>query len=144
MDQTYWLASWRDSAADPGKGEYPRSHDVLALLRDGVTADKDGLRAAAFVADVRIEGGDAIRVELEHSDNVAIVVLVPYSRSRLRKSVKLGDMQVQLGDLRTWDAQPSSGRSRKSPSSHLSEESLRVSREARTGPPDRTRSPQPH
>jgi hypothetical protein len=48
------------TAADPAAGERPTSNDVLALLRDGATADKDALRAAAFVADVRIEGGDAI------------------------------------------------------------------------------------
>jgi hypothetical protein len=91
------------SAADPGVGERPNSNEVLSLLRDGVTADKDSLRAAAYVADVRVEGGDAIRVELEHSEGVAIVVLVPYSRSRLRKSVKVGEMRVQPGELHAWD-----------------------------------------
>lgn len=95
------------TAADPAAGERPNSNEVLALLRDGVTADKDALRAAAFVADVRMEGGDAIRVELEHSESAAIVVLMPYTRSRLRKSVKLGDMRVQLGALSIWDSQPS-------------------------------------
>lgn len=82
------------SAADLGVGQRPDSNDVLTLLRDGVTADKDALRAAAYVADVRVEDGDAVRVELEHSEGVAIVVLVPYSRSRLRKSVNLGEMRV--------------------------------------------------
>jgi hypothetical protein len=91
------------SAADPGVGKRPNSNEVLALLRDGVSADKDALRAAAYVADVRVEGSDAIRVELEHSEGVAIVVLVPYSRSRLRKSVKPGAMRVQLGELHAWD-----------------------------------------
>jgi hypothetical protein len=95
------------TAADPAAGERPNSNEVLALLRDGVTADKDALRAAAFAADVRMEGGDAIRVELEHSESAAIVVLMPYTRSRLRKSVKLGDMRVQLGALSIWDSQPS-------------------------------------
>lgn len=91
------------SAADPGVGERPNSNDVLALLRDGVTAVKDSLRAAAYVADVRVEGGEAIRVELEHSESVAIVVLVPYSRSRFRKSVKVDEMRVQLDELHVWD-----------------------------------------
>lgn len=91
------------SAADLGVGVSPNSNEVLALLRDGVTADKDDLRAAAYVADARVEGGEAIRVELEHSEGVAIVVLVPYRRSRLRKSVKVGEMRVQLGELHAWD-----------------------------------------
>ncbi|MEZ2370959.1 hypothetical protein [Arthrobacter sp. RCC_34] len=90
-------------AADPGLGDHPNSNDVLALLREGVASDKEALRAAAYVADVRFDGGDAIRIELEHSERVAIVVLVPYSRSRLRKSVKLGEMRVQLGELHAWD-----------------------------------------
>lgn len=34
------------SAAEPGVGERPTSKDVLALLRDGVTADKDSLRSS--------------------------------------------------------------------------------------------------
>lgn len=91
------------SAADPGVGERPNSNDVLDLLRDGVTADRDSLRAAAYVADVGAEGGEAIRAELEHSEGVAIVVLVPYSRSRFGKSVKMGEMRVQLGELHAWD-----------------------------------------
>lgn len=95
------------TAADPVAGERPNSSDVLALLREGVTGDKGAVRAAAFVADVRMESGDAIRVELEHSEGAAIVVLMPYSRSRLRKSVKLGDMRVQLGALSIWDGQTS-------------------------------------
>jgi hypothetical protein len=90
-----------------GEGVHPDSNDILALLRDGVTADKDALRAAAYVADVRVEGGDAIRVELEHSEGVAITVLVPYSKSRLRRIVKPGAMRVQLGKLHAWDGQSS-------------------------------------
>jgi len=95
------------TAADPAAVERSNSRDLLALLREGVTADKGALRAAAFVADLRMEGGDAIRVELEHSEGAAIVVLLPYNRSRLRKSVKLGDMRVQLGALGVWDTQRS-------------------------------------
>ena len=90
------------SATDPGVGERSNSNEVLALLREGVTADKDSLRAAAYVADVRVEGGEAIRVELEHSEGVAIIVLVPYSRSRFRKSVKVSEMRVQPGELHAW------------------------------------------
>lgn len=90
------------TSADPGVGEHPSSGDVLLLLRAGAANNKDGLRAAAFAADVTIDCGDAIRVEMEHSEQVAITVLIPYTRSRLRKTVKVGDMRVQLGVLNTW------------------------------------------
>ncbi|WP_157694706.1 MULTISPECIES: hypothetical protein [unclassified Leifsonia] len=94
------------TAGEPGVGKRPKSNDVLALLRDGVAADKDALRAAAFVADVRMERSDAIRVELEHSEGSAIVVLVPYTRKRLRRALELADMRVQWGELGIWGGQP--------------------------------------
>lgn len=93
------------SAADPDLVDGSNSNVVLALLQEGVAANNDALRAAAYVADVRIGGGDAIQVELEHSEGVAIVIHVPYSRSRLRKSIKLGEIRVQPGELRAWDDQ---------------------------------------
>jgi hypothetical protein len=90
------------TSADPGVGEHPSSSGVLLLLRAGAAKNKDGLRAAAFASDVTTDVGDAIRVELEHSERVAITVLIPYTRSRLRKTVKVGDMRVQLGVLNMW------------------------------------------
>ena len=90
------------TAAEPGVGTRPKSNDVLALLREGVTTKRDALRAAALVADVRMDRGDAIRIELEHSEGSAIVVLVPYSRKRLRRILELGDMRVQWGDRGIW------------------------------------------
>jgi hypothetical protein len=90
------------TSADTGVGEHPSSNDVLLLLRSGAAENKDGLRAAAFAADVTTDGGDAVRVEMEHLERVAITVLIPYTRSRLRHTVEVGDMRVQLGVLDTW------------------------------------------
>src|SRR5271169_3394046 len=66
-------------AGDPGQGEQPDSNAVLALLYRGARPDASGLRAVAFVADVRVPGSDAMRVELEHAEGHALVVLMPYS-----------------------------------------------------------------
>jgi hypothetical protein len=89
-------------AADPDLGDQPNSNDVLTLLREGVRAERADLRGAAYVADVRIETGDAIRVEMEHSEGAAITILVPYTRSRFKKTIQTGDMRVQLAEMSAW------------------------------------------
>jgi hypothetical protein len=88
-------------AADPSMGARPPSEDVLGALYAGARSDAS-LRAVAFVADVRFQTGDAIRVDLEHREGVTLQVLIPYSRSRLRKNLTLGDMRVSRGEARIW------------------------------------------
>ncbi|CAI9415393.1 hypothetical protein [Nocardioides sp. T2.26MG-1] len=88
--------------ADPGLGRRPPPDQVLAGLYQGVQGDAASLRAAAFVADVRVGRSDAIRVELEHRDGVAPVVLVPYTPSRSNRPVKLGSMSAVAGEPRVW------------------------------------------
>jgi hypothetical protein len=56
----------------------------------------------AFVADVPANGSDAIRVELEHQEGVALVVLLPYVRSRFKKSLTFGQMSVSQGQPQVW------------------------------------------
>src|SRR5262245_23531729 len=55
-------------SGDPRPGDSPASADVLMTMIDGLRGERDGLRAVALVADVRVDGGDAIRVELEHQE----------------------------------------------------------------------------
>lgn len=90
------------TGADPGLGEHPASDLVLAHLYDGARTNASNARAAAFVADVRANGSDAVRVELEHQEGVALVVLLPYSRSRFKKTVTFGQMSVAEGQPRIW------------------------------------------
>ena len=90
------------TAADPGLGEHPASQDVLANLYDGARANASDSRAAAFVADVRANGSDAVRVELEHQEGVALVVLLPYALSRFKKTVSFGQMSVSAAQPRIW------------------------------------------
>lgn len=90
-------------AADLGSGEHPPSSQVLDAMYEGVRSERDVRRAAAFVADVRANGGDAIRVELEHREGAAVVVLVAYSRARFTKKLSLGEMSAGPGRVRTWN-----------------------------------------
>jgi hypothetical protein len=87
---------------DPGLGEHPDSLVVLDVLYRGAVEHAVESRAFAFVADVRANGGDAVRVEVEHRAGVALVLLVPYTRSRLRKAVTLGQMSVSAGNPKIW------------------------------------------
>ena len=57
------------TAADPGVGEHPESDLVLARLYEGARKNASNSRAAAFVAEVRANGSDAVRVELEHQED---------------------------------------------------------------------------
>lgn len=61
-----------------------------------------GRPGAAFVADVRVGGADAIRVELEHREGSALTVLLPYTPSRSNRPVKLGTMSAVGGEPRVW------------------------------------------
>jgi len=89
-------------ASDPGAGERPESEVVLRALYDGARASSRDRRAFAFVADVRVNTSDAVRVELEHREGVAIVVLVPYNRSRLKKKVAFGQISGGMGQPNIW------------------------------------------
>lgn len=90
--------------ADPGSGEHPASQDVLSLLYGGARQTRANRRAVAFAADVLLEGGsDAVRVELEHREGTALVLLVPYTRSRFKKTVAFGQMSGGVGERRIWN-----------------------------------------
>lgn|SRR6476469_5046646 len=94
-------------AADPGIDEPPASTDVLDALLDAARDAATTRRAFAFVADVLLlDDQDALRVELEHREGVALQVLVPYRRSRFRKAVTFGEMSLDLVEPRVW-ADPS-------------------------------------
>jgi hypothetical protein len=89
-------------AADPGLGEHPPSVAVLDTLYAGARASADTRRAVAFVADVRANGADALRLELEHRQGVTLVLVVPYTRSRFRRTITFGEMQGSPGRARVW------------------------------------------
>jgi hypothetical protein len=84
------------------EGGHPQSDVVLAGLYDGARTTSSTRRAFAFVADVRANATDAVRVELEHKEGTAIVVLIPYSRSRLKKKVIFGQISGTAGQPNVW------------------------------------------
>lgn len=90
-------------AADPGSGgDHPASQDVLDGLYAGARQGRSENRAVAFVADVKAGGSDALRVELEHAEGTTLVLLAPYTRTRFKKSVTLGQMTGGVGEPRVW------------------------------------------
>jgi hypothetical protein len=93
----------RLAAADPGLGERPESLAVLDSLYAGVMASRERLRGAAFVADVRTDGTDAIRVQAEHRDGgPGVEVLMRYEKKRFRKTVEYGSVIASSGPRRIW------------------------------------------
>jgi hypothetical protein len=92
------------TSADPGVGGHPASDAVLANLYEGARANAVNTRAVAFVADVRANGSDAVRVELEHREGMALVVLLPYTRSRFKKALTFGQMSAATGETRIWSS----------------------------------------
>ena len=88
--------------ADPGLGEHPASDQVLTTLYEGARANVNDSRAFAFVADVRANGSDAVRIELEHREGTVLVLLLPYTRSRFKKALTFGQMSVSTGAPRVW------------------------------------------
>jgi hypothetical protein len=86
------------AVADDDLGEHPESTAVLERLYLAAAAQRESIVAAAFATDVRLaDGQDAVRVEVEHVDGPALEILVPYRRSRLRRSVTFGDMSTSVG-----------------------------------------------
>lgn len=93
------------SADPPADQQLPSSHDVLALLYEAAQNSAGALRAVAFVAAVRVTDTDAIRIELEHADGIAMAVIVPYIRDAEKETVALGQFRATAGFARVWTAQ---------------------------------------
>lgn len=94
------------TATEDDLGDKTQSQAVLDRLYDVARARAHEQRAVAFVADVLARGSYAVRVELEHEGGVALVVLLPYARSWLKKKVTLGRMTVTPGQPRIWGEAP--------------------------------------
>ena len=88
-------------AVDLG-GEQSPSQVVLDALYRAAVQSVGSLRAVAFVADVRVTGGDAVRVELEHKDGIGLTLLALYSRSGGEGLVTFEEMTVGVGTRRIF------------------------------------------
>jgi hypothetical protein len=85
-------------------GEQSAALDVLDSLHEGAHSQRASIRAAAFVADVTVPGkpGDAIRVDVEHAEGVAIAVLLPYNKRRLGRAIDYEPLRAAPGQHRVW------------------------------------------
>ncbi len=67
-----------------------------------------GVRATAVVSDVTLSGGEAVSVDLEHAEGVALTVYLPYvtqGKTRGKKPAqkhRFGDLQAAPGEPRVW------------------------------------------
>jgi hypothetical protein len=89
-------------AGDPGAGKHPESAAVLGALLEGLRSQSGELRAAALVADVRVDSSDAIRVEMEHRDGHAMTVLMPYKKKRLGRGIEYASLQAGAATRQVW------------------------------------------
>jgi hypothetical protein len=90
-------------AADTGQGDRPPSTAALSMMVEGLRRERSALRAIAIVADIRVDGGDAVRVELEHREGHAIAVLLPYKRKRFGRGIEYGRLTGGTADAQIWD-----------------------------------------
>lgn len=92
-------------SADPSADEdLPSSHDVLALLYEAAQNSAEALRAVSFVAAVRVADTDAIRVELEHAEGIAMTVVIPYVRDAASEAITIGQPRATAGFARVWNS----------------------------------------
>ena len=97
-------------AADPGLGEHPPAQAVYDSLHEGARRDRDRFRAVAIASDVRIEdGSDAVRIDTEHREGVALTLLVEYALDRDAKTATLGEMYVIETDPVVWPGESPDG-----------------------------------
>jgi hypothetical protein len=90
-------------AARPDADDRPASADVITACRTTLAEQRDQLRAAAVVADIRMpQSGDAIQVELEHTEGAALTVLLPCSKKRFGKTIDYGQLRAAAGTRHIW------------------------------------------
>ena len=84
--------------------ERPESADLITTLIGALVDQRDQLRGTAIVANVRVPemGSDAVRVTLEHSEQVALTVLLPYHLRRFGRGVEYGDLQAGAAVAFIW------------------------------------------
>jgi hypothetical protein len=84
--------------------EHPPSADVIESCVAALMSQRDHIRAGAVVADVRLPelDSDAIRVDREHVEGHALIVLLPYKKKRLRKNVDYGQIRAEPGRQQIW------------------------------------------
>jgi hypothetical protein len=84
-------------------GDSPTTEEVLESLYAEAPAYAASQRAFAFVADVSVPGGrPGVRLEIEHKDGVALVLLVPYTRAAAGEPIAYGEMEGAVRPMQIW------------------------------------------
>lgn len=90
---------------DESLGEDPTTEEVLESLYAGAPAYQATQRAFAFVANVTDDNGrPGVRVEIEHKDGVALVLLVQYEAAAAGEPITYGDLQAAVRPMQIWTA----------------------------------------
>lgn len=90
-------------------GATPTVHDVIDAIMTELRHDKAERRAYAIVALARTaDGGEAVRIELEHKEGVALVIGMPILRGE-SGAVTFGDMAAHPGQRLVWPPKASAG-----------------------------------
>ena len=80
----------------------PTVHDVIEAIMTELRRDKAGKRAYAVVALARgADGGEAVRIELEHKEGLALLIGMPVLRDS-SGAVTFGDMAAHQGRRLVW------------------------------------------
>jgi len=88
--------------AHPGPGgENPASADVVEALVEALRVNESDTRAAAVVSNFRTTESDVIRVDLEHRDGHALVVVLPYEATP-GGGIEYRVLQAGSGTRRVW------------------------------------------
>jgi hypothetical protein len=82
--------------------ERPASQDVIDTVVAGTRENRAKFRAFGLAADVRANGSDAIRIEVETADGAALTILIPYKKKRLGRGIEYGNMSVAAGTPRVF------------------------------------------
>jgi hypothetical protein len=90
---------------DPDLGDQPSTDDVLRSLHVGTEQRRDEYRSVALAADVTDDTTgqerSGVRVEIEHQEGIALVLLVPYARGA-DGQLAFGEMEGAVNARRVW------------------------------------------
>ena len=88
--------------AEVMQDERPDRASIISMLLAQAQNKRDELRAVGICSDVQAPGSEAIRVDLEHSEGIALEVLQPYTEKRGGRGVEYSALQASAGTKRVW------------------------------------------
>jgi hypothetical protein len=88
--------------ADAMQDERPDSASIISMLLVDAQNKRAELRALGICSDIRAPDPDAIRVDLEHSEGVAMAVLMPYAKKRFGRGIKYSALQAGVATKQVW------------------------------------------